>query len=187
MVKSDSYSRISRFYDAFLGPFLGRIRKDVSRIVLDGGFRRILDIGCGTGEQLNELSRTGAELVGVDASISMLRVAQTKCGGRVSFALAHGGRLPFDNSRFDLVIISLMLHEIGVAKREGILTEAARVTGDGGSVLLVDYCAPTGFWRRAAFVPVDIIERLAGREHHDNFRDFIGRGGLEATALAAGL
>jgi ubiquinone/menaquinone biosynthesis C-methylase UbiE len=186
-MSSDSYSAISRYYDAFLGPFLSRIRQDVNRIVADGGFRRILDVGCGTGAQLNESSRLGVETVGVDTSISMLMAAQAKCGGSASFALADGGRLPFADGRFDLVIISLILHELDAEKRRGILSEAARVAGGDGSVLLIDYSVPRGFWSRAAFVLVDIIERLAGREHYNNFKNFIAGGGLQATALAAGL
>lgn len=64
--------------------------------------REVLDVACGTGEWLAEVSRRGARVAGVD--ISGRAVAQ--CRSRLPEAEIHEGvaeYLPFDDGRFDIV------------------------------------------------------------------------------------
>ena len=54
------------------------------------GARRVLDLGSGTGEDAIHLARAGAEVLGIDASATMVRAAQDKarrggCGNRAQF------------------------------------------------------------------------------------------------------
>lgn len=75
------------------------------------GARRVLDLGCGTGEDALHLASMGAEVVALDASPGMVRRAQLKAqargyGSQVKFhcmSMEHLAALP-DSAAFDGVI-----------------------------------------------------------------------------------
>jgi len=63
---------------------------------------RLLDIGCGTGQDAAFFSRNGWQVTGVDASPGMLRMASAKQLPNTNFqAYALPGQLPFSDSAFD--------------------------------------------------------------------------------------
>ncbi len=100
--------------------------------------RRVLDIGCGLGGGLMVAASVlpRAQLAGVDASgraVAGARRRLARAGIAAELHRAAGGRLPFADGSFDLVL------GIGVATYIGwpeFLREAARVTAPGGLVSL---------------------------------------------------
>jgi ubiquinone/menaquinone biosynthesis C-methylase UbiE len=52
----------------------------VLQLLLDftRGGKRLLEIGCGTGQWLSELAKAGHDIVGLDPSRNMLRIAMEK-------------------------------------------------------------------------------------------------------------
>jgi ubiquinone/menaquinone biosynthesis C-methylase UbiE len=128
------------------------------RAVPDSG--RALDIGTGPGQIVRKLARylPGWEFVGVDRSPSMICEAlagpkhwkddsanedgeDQDPGTRVEFLLADGGRLPFGDASFDLVICNSVLHHF---ERPGLLlAEIARVARPTGAILLRDLRRPS--------------------------------------------
>jgi SAM-dependent methyltransferase len=64
--------------------------------------RKLLDVGCGTGNALTPMLERGYEAVGVDASPGMLDVARDKLGGTVELHVADMRSLPVLGS-FDLL------------------------------------------------------------------------------------
>lgn len=78
--------------------------------------RRVLDLGTGTGKALKALAIRfpGAEIVGVDLTPAMLRVANGRldASGREQPVLvcADAARLPFPDQSVDLVFSSLAIH-----------------------------------------------------------------------------
>lgn len=70
-----------------------------------GPGRRVLDVGCGSGETTLELAATGAEAVGVDISRPMLEVARarSKALANVSFVEADAQAHAFAAGSFDAV------------------------------------------------------------------------------------
>ena len=107
---------------------------------------RVLDIGCGTGKVLRELSErlpNAYELVGVDPSLPMLRLAREQSDGRSWFVRGSAERLPLPDDHFDLVVSSLSFHHWSDQRRG--LVEARRVLSADGFFVLVDLCA---FWMR---------------------------------------
>jgi SAM-dependent methyltransferase len=73
--------------------------------------KRVLDAGCGPGVYAEWLIRHGAEVVGVDVSPKMIRLARRRLGSGVSLHLADLDKsLDFlETETFDIVLCSLVL------------------------------------------------------------------------------
>lgn len=106
-------------------------------------YRRVLDMGCGTGHYTTALTQRfpGAEIWGTDCSIRGLEHA-------LRVANEHGWpwrlhRVPnestgFPDGHFDLVTSYILLHEIPVTAIHATLREAFRVLEPGGDMLMAD-------------------------------------------------
>ncbi len=66
---------------------------------------KILDIGCGTGNQLMSLSRFGFNLSGVDASPAMIEIARGRLGNRCELKTGRAEDLPFSDNEFDIALL----------------------------------------------------------------------------------
>lgn len=103
---------------------------------------RVLDLGCGTGEDVISLSaRVGAagRAVGVDADPWMIEEAHRRAPERrphAEFRVANGERLPFDDAYFDGCRLERLL--VHAAEPGRIVAELARVTRPGGRVVLAE-------------------------------------------------
>ena len=105
----------------------------------------LLDIGTGTG-RMAELFGTGADhVVALDKSLEMLRVARAKLqhlpADRIELVQGDFYGLPFEDDRFDTVLLHQVLHY--APEPERALAEAARVLRDGGRIAIVDFAAHT--------------------------------------------
>jgi SAM-dependent methyltransferase len=88
---------------------------------LDRGMS-VLDVGCGEGYVAEELAARGArEVVAVD-------IVDIRRNRGVEFALYDGRRLPFPDGRFDLVMLSFVLHHVPDPWKIELLQEALRVS-----------------------------------------------------------
>ncbi len=76
---------------------------------------RILDIACGTGTSSAALTRTGANVVGLDFSAGMLEQARRK-HSNLEFVEGDAMKLPFHSDEFDAVTISFGLRNISDPK-----------------------------------------------------------------------
>jgi SAM-dependent methyltransferase len=119
------YDDIVEWYEDFR-PSLNDDEVDVLRRFLGSGEGRCLDLGCGTGVAIPELTRLGWTVIGVDVSEAMLGRARTH-GAELHRASAES--LPFDDESFDAAV-SLWLHT-DADDFLAILREAARVLSPG--------------------------------------------------------
>jgi ubiquinone/menaquinone biosynthesis C-methylase UbiE len=94
---------------------------------------RLLDVGVGTGVVALGLSELGYQVVGVDLSLPMLRVALRRIGPRVVQADAR--RLPFADSSVDQAYSVWVLHVVGDVA--AVLREVGRVLRPGGRYVVV--------------------------------------------------
>ncbi len=168
----------SWLYDPLLNPFLKEIRAGVRDLVEKYRFETILDVCCGTGIQLKALVGKGYRPVGVDISDGMLAVARR--GQSPALCLKQdAARLGFRDRSFDLVMISLAIHDKDRKTAGMIIDEMFRVVKSGGHLLFVDFdFSPlTKFHARKV---ITFIEWLAGGEHYRNFRSYSFYGGIGA-------
>jgi ubiquinone/menaquinone biosynthesis C-methylase UbiE len=103
--------------------------------------RRILDIGCGTGQFASSLLKRfpAAHLWGLDLCGGMLHRASARSeqfDGRLHLVQADSGRLPFADDSFDAVTCSHSFHHYPDQGR--VLTEMFRVLRPDGRLLLID-------------------------------------------------
>jgi SAM-dependent methyltransferase len=96
--------------------------------------QRALDIGCGTGGLLPQLTATNYETNGIDLSDIALGFAKQRATG--GLAQASANQLPFRSAAFDLVTCVDVL-EIAAAQPSQLVAEALRVLKPGGRGLFV--------------------------------------------------
>jgi len=170
------YQFIAPFYDILLGPFMRSVRRDVLRTVLELQPENVLDVACGTGDQLRLLTENSIDAVGVDMSEAMLKICR-KANPASDCLLQDATEMAFQNERFALAMISFALHETGWKTAAGILEEIHRVLKPSGHLLVVDY---SDFQQTPFYVKqtIRMIEFLAGKRHFRNFRTYHLEGGL---------
>ena len=180
----------NHFYDGWiyrklLDPSLRGIRKRVSRLI--SGNATVLDVGCGTGDQLFYLSSQIKSGLGVELSATMIKTCEDQALVRgiknCEFLLADASDLSALNDKsFDYAISSLVIHEMPEAIRIPVLSEMMRL---GKQLILVDWIYPQPSVMRK--MTTHFIERLAGREHYSGFRSFMQQGGMPSLIKSLGL
>ena len=105
------------------------------------GFR-LLDVGCGTGRFLKQLSAAHPDvrLFGVDISPSIINEARRTLEDvdDVSLVVENAERLPFRDGYFEVVTTCFLFHELPMAARRSVMTEVFRVLRPGGLLVIED-------------------------------------------------
>lgn len=125
--------------------------------------RSVLDAGCGSGRNLAYLLDNGLEVCGVDrdpAAIARVRLAATQRDPRLpteNFQVASIEDLPFEDTRFDAVIVSAVLHFADDEPHfRSMLDSLWRVLRPGGLF----------FSRLASTIGIEArLEQIAGRRY----------------------
>ncbi len=167
----DSYYRLhASIYDATRWSFLFGRNEMIRSLGIESG-HKVLEIGCGTGKNLQQMKKLypGAELWGIDLSEQMLKKAASKLEDSPDVKLIHGrfGERRM-NRKFDLVICSYMLSMTGDAL-PSILDSIYRQLNEGGRVAVTDFfrTRSPGFenWMRMNHVTMDgsILSELSYR------------------------
>ncbi len=134
MTFDDQAAAYDRWYATPLGQLADRVEKEALFALLpEVAGRRVLEVGCGTGNISLALAQRGAQVVGLDVSGPMLARARAKASRADLFpAWVRGtaGRLPFAEASFDGVLSILALDFM--ANREQVIQEMVRVLRPGG-------------------------------------------------------
>lgn len=138
----------------YSGGVLGQMHRDIVTRTVDLALSlgpapaRVLDVGCGTGLLLRELTRRlpeALELTGVDAAAAMIEAASAdgesalgtgQPDTRLRYLHGRAEQLPFDDASYDLVIAATSFDHW--ADQGAGLAECHRVLMPGGRLVLTD-------------------------------------------------
>ena len=97
------------------------------------------DIGCGTGDMLEILSRSSRSVIGVDNSPKMLELAEERFSGngRMSLRIGEMTHLPLRDWEADCTVMSLVLHHLAMPL--DAIREAGRVLKIGGRLIIAEF------------------------------------------------
>jgi demethylmenaquinone methyltransferase/2-methoxy-6-polyprenyl-1,4-benzoquinol methylase len=129
-----------------------RWRRLAAIACLENNPRRVLDIGCGTGDlsiSIARLAGKNTEINALDYSLPMLELAQRKAAKadlrlKVQFIHGEATRLPFPDARFDSVGISFAFRNLTYKNPAGMahFAEVRRVLKPGGRYVIVESSQP---------------------------------------------
>lgn len=100
---------------------------------LDRKQYRILELGCGTGTFTRPVTRIYRDLITVDLVLPLLKIARNLNASKdvgSSFVACDAERLPFQDSIFDVIFCTFLLHHFPIF--DNVLLEARRVLLPGG-------------------------------------------------------
>ena len=185
----EPYSWMARWYDAVFEPVLGHAKQLGVDLHQPRPGDLVLDVGCGTGAQLALYRRFGCRLAGIDPAPAMVARASRKLGPAARIHLGSATAIPYPDASVDLVLFSMMLHELAQDIRGAVLAEAARVLRSDGRIVVLDYhpgplTVPRGVLARPL---IYAVEWMAGRDHFRHHLEFLAAGGVPAVADSHGL
>lgn len=146
---------------------LPRLREALAPLVQE--IRRtpiILDFGCGVGRWTSDLNDLGM-VVGIDPTERFLAICREK-HPRGEFKLYQDGKIPEEDSTFDVVFACMVLStilDVSGGMYEATLREIKRVLRPGGLMLLVDNTEGRG--GRPVRSPYSISRTV--KEYQDSF------------------
>lgn len=140
--RDTSWEKVHKWYDKHVSEESDHQRD----IIIPGALKllspqkgeKIIDIGCGQGEFCRELASRGAQVVGVDASKSLIATAKKRSGEKynIHYIISDAGKIEgIADKTFDAAISILAVQNM---EDLGVITkESARVIKDGGRLVWV--------------------------------------------------
>ncbi len=148
-MKEEYYSYIKKWFDRWapvydsIDIFISQVRAKVVDIINAKNSSRILDVATGIGKQAFAFAKKGYDVIGIDLSEGMLKVANKKNKyGNVKFEVADATNLPFEDKYFDVSCISFAFNEMPLSIRKKVLEEMVRVTKPKGIIVIIDNALP---------------------------------------------
>lgn len=163
------YRFLTPLYDAAITLLTreGAWRQSVLKALDLQSGERILDIGCGTGSLLSLIHQHQpyAQLFGIDPDPQIIARAKEKldASGDIELINDMGDALGqyFDPESLDVVVVTLVLHQVPVAGKEAIIKAAFKALKPGGRLMIGDYAVQPNWLMKQCF---KIIQMLDGYE-----------------------
>jgi ubiquinone/menaquinone biosynthesis C-methylase UbiE len=133
---AEGYERWAPTYDDTPNPVLALEQREVRPLIPNISGKCVVDLGCGTGRWMQILESSHPQVsVGVDASMAMLRGAESKVATR---QLLHADccALPLTDATFDFAICSFALGHI--EQFDKLVHECARVLKQNATLFVTD-------------------------------------------------
>lgn len=130
---------------------------------------RILDLGCGVGELMEELEKNhgGISLTGIDSSGEMLRISKSRNPNAKHIQLAAEELSSLKDS-FDIIVCT---HSFPYyAEKHKVIMELHRLLAPGGS-LVIAFASANTIYDKVALSIVKLTTGKAEYQPHDQFID----------------
>jgi len=120
-------------------------------------YRRIVDLGCGFGKSTWPLKRAfpEAEVIGIDLAAPCLRLAHDKANAQglaIVWKQADCQATGLADGSIDLVISSMLIHELPRPALERTIAETARILAPGGLLRFLDFTRTGDAFRDLAMI-----------------------------------
>ncbi len=112
---------------------------EIKKLLPDVKGKRVLDLGCGYGDNCSEFARGGAKrVVGVDLSEKMLEIARSEnCDKRIEFLRMDISDIDRLDGKFDLIFSALVFHY--VEDFESLVKKLYDILDEGGVLLFSQF------------------------------------------------
>jgi ubiquinone/menaquinone biosynthesis C-methylase UbiE len=137
----------SRFNPAYLLMVQEREQRFLSALARHGfaqlEYRKILEIGCGTGDLLRDFIKWGARpenVIGIDLLHERVTAAMELCPKAMVICQGDAAKLKFPNETFDIVVQSTVFTSVlDLGMKRQMASEMCRVLKPDGLILWYDY------------------------------------------------
>ncbi len=174
-----------KFYDKMIAPNQdGTFR--IMRAMMESN-SSVIDIGTGTGRFVFQAAEKFSKVVGVDLSLRNIKFSNTQLSKmeleNVSFLHADAvGLKSHFSEKFDYSTVSYVIHEMPYEARLVVLKAMREISNE---IIIGDYFIPQpknkrGYSNRVA-------EFLAGRNHFNNYRNFVKHNGIYGLVETLGM
>ena len=130
--------------------------------------QRVLDVGCGVGNDLSRFARGGAEVFGIDLAEHSIELARANFSQRSlqgQFEVMNGEQMRFPDNSFDLVYCHTVLHFTPHPQR--MVDEIYRVLKPHGQAIImtVNRRSWLNFLRKIMYVEIDHLDAPVFRQY----------------------
>jgi ubiquinone/menaquinone biosynthesis C-methylase UbiE len=158
----------------------------ITRFVRDRGDgpARVLDVACGTGRMLRQLSiaQPALSFYGMDLSPYYVQEARELLSDvtDLSLVVENAESMPFVNDHFDVITSLFLLHELPKDARRKVIAEMYRVLRPGGMVAVMDSAQLSDSPELAG-----VLDRFAVDFHEPYYKGYL-RDDLDAMLAEVG-
>lgn len=166
------YKIIANVYDlldiVYFRNYENSPRKAVLETIYDN--EKILDLCTGTATSVIAVAKnkTKVQIIGIDLSDNMLKVAKSKVKEaglkNVRLYKMDATKLKFKDNCFDKILISLVLHELDEELADKVIMEAKRVLKDDGEIIIAEWETSKQFLKKLLFMPIHYLEPKSYRK-----------------------
>lgn len=147
----------------------------------------VIDIGTGTGRFVFQASEKFSQVIGIDLSSRNIRFANEQLSNlkfdNISFLHADAEELTsLFTEKFDYSTVSYVIHEMPYEARLKVLKAMRKISNE---IIIGDYFIPQPKNKRG--YSNKIAEFLAGRDHFNNYRNFVKHNGIYGLVETLGM
>ena len=161
------YNLMANMYDVGMSIYFSKDntspRNAITKLISDCD-NNLLEICAGTCQNSIAIAKTNTniKIVAVDRAVKMLEVAQANIEkssiSNIEVKIMDATKLEIEDKSFDVIVISLVLHELEETLQQKILLEARRVIKDSGKLIVVEWDRPKTVGRKIKFSFIELIE-----------------------------
>ncbi len=128
----------------------------------------VVDIGCGEGALVRELTTLGARVTGIEVSEGQLqRAREHPDRGGASYLVGRAEQLPLQEATLDLAIFMRALHHVAAEGHPEVLGECRRVLRPGGLLYVAEPLPEGDFFALTSLVEDERATRAAAQRTLD--------------------